>query len=451
MIIHSLKKFTAVVLTGSVIFGLAGCLNFGGNKAVIEAADELASQIADADASKLIKNSTLDKKSKEAQSLTELLSADFKSDDELAFYKAVEATIEYEIDEKSCSVSKGEASVDIVFTIADYESVLKEEFTKIDELTSAIKKADTKEITFTAEFVKEDKEWVADNVGSKKFLKIYDYRNAEIKLALTADMIAGFIDRNFSEFWLTSDDKYTDTDFIEYDYYFDSAVYDYEDRGVYLSYELQKDNVTLYSGGSFLFGSSTNFSCRVDSSMAGYGYGEYFESGKYKLILKMPDGTEIDSETVEVEKNEVVLPTGNPSGGGATLSGEGDYFDFYDPNFKNYVISAEWFDYDGCMTNDYTYTTDVKTIAFSIQVTSDYKEPLLYSFSYATETSQDAIREALDNPIYTETVLPKEYTNGYFYDIDYAVNGDAKPGYYMLVISVAGTDSYIMYGYCYVS
>ena len=64
MIIHSLKKFTAVVLTGSVIFGLAGCLNFGGNKAVIEAADELASQIADADASKLIKNSTLDKKSR---------------------------------------------------------------------------------------------------------------------------------------------------------------------------------------------------------------------------------------------------------------------------------------------------------------------------------------------------------------------------------------------------
>ena len=39
MIRNSLKKAVSVVMTGALLFGLAGCLNFGGGKkAVIEAA-----------------------------------------------------------------------------------------------------------------------------------------------------------------------------------------------------------------------------------------------------------------------------------------------------------------------------------------------------------------------------------------------------------------------------
>ena len=184
------KKTASVLLIGSMILSLTGCLDFtGGKKEVLAAAEALAESVIAANASDLISNSNIDKKSKEATELTEILSLDGKSDEDKAFYTAVEKTIEYEIDEESFTSKKGEASVDITFTIADYEKVLKEEYTKIDDLTSAVKKADTKEIKFTAEFVKEDKEWIADNVGSKKFLKIYEYRTAEIKLALTPDMV----------------------------------------------------------------------------------------------------------------------------------------------------------------------------------------------------------------------------------------------------------------------
>ena len=159
------KRAVSVVLTGAVLLSLTGCLDFGGGKkAVIEAAGVLAENIVAADAAKLIKESSLDKKSKDATALTETLSLDGKKDEEKAFYEAVEKTIEYEVDEESFTSKKGQASIDIIFTMADYESVLKDKYTKIEDLTAAVKKADTKEIKFTAEFIKEDKEWVADNV-----------------------------------------------------------------------------------------------------------------------------------------------------------------------------------------------------------------------------------------------------------------------------------------------
>ena len=218
----SLKKALAVVMTGSVLLGFTGCLDFGGSKkAVLEAADTLASDMVSASASKLIKSSTLDKKSDEAKNLTDLLDNNNYSDDAQAFFKAVEDSIEYEVDQESVSVKKGEASVDIVFTMPDYADVLKDEFTDASELAGAIKKAKTKDFTFTAEFVNEDKEWLADNVGSKKFMKFYDYRNADIKFEVTNEMISDLIDYSLSEFWLTNmDNEYVDTDFIEFDVYF---------------------------------------------------------------------------------------------------------------------------------------------------------------------------------------------------------------------------------------
>ena len=184
-------------------------------------------------------------------------------DEDKAFYQAVEKTIEYEIDEESYSNSKGTASVDIVFTIADYESVLDTEYTKIDDLTAAVKKADTKEIKFTAEFVKnDDKEWVVDNIN-KKFVKLFDYRNQTIELALTADMIKEFINRDMSGFWLADNAKYKDTMFIEYNYYFSSDVLDYKDRGVKLFFKLLKDGQEVFTGEEETFGIATNVKCKV--------------------------------------------------------------------------------------------------------------------------------------------------------------------------------------------
>lgn len=455
---NSLKKAVSVVLTGAILLGFAAC-DFGGasKKAVIEAADGLASDMASASAGKLIKNSTLDKKSSEAESLTALLDSGNYSEDQLAFFKAVEGTIEYEVDESSVKVEKDSASVDITFTMADYSSVLKDEYTDISKLTSAIKKADTKEVKFTAEFVQEDKEWIPDNVGSKKFMKLYDYRNCEIQLQLTAEMIASFIDRSMSEFWLASDGKYIDTTFIEYDYFFDSAVYEYADRGVYVYFKLLKDGSSIFESEDILFGESTNISCRVESADIGLSSYEAVSAGSYTIQLLTSDGDElIDSASVQVEVSPAVPSNpggngGNGGNGGAALSGEGVYFDFTDASFRNSVIDAGWYDYDDCLIGDYTYTSDVKTIAFSIEVTADCNRNVTYFYAWTDEESSEAIKDALDNPEFTNAVSPTSYQNGYFYDLDYTLNGAAKSGFYMLVVLDSTTGNVLMYGYCEVS
>jgi len=457
MLKNQMKKVVSVLLSSAIVFGFTGCLDFGGGKkAVIEAAGELAENMAAADASKLIKNSTLDKKSDEATALTELLSAEYSTDDEKAFYKAVEATIEYEVDEESVSVNKGEASIDIVFTICDYSKVLQDEYTNIDDLTAAVKKAKTTDVKFTAEFVKEDKEWIPDNVGSKKFMKLYDYRNADINFALTADMISGFIDTTMSGFWLADDDDiYFDTDFIEYDYYFDSAVLDYAARGERMYFVLSKDGSDLYSSPEFIFGESTNVVCRVDGDLIGLSSGDTFETGTYTISLYYvgPYGDEIvDVQSCFVEKSVVVTPPttggGNP---GNTFPGEGEYYAFEDLTFRSYVINAKWFDYDGYRTGDAVYSTDVLTIAFSLEVDPSCNISVDYSYYYTDKEDRDSIGDALQNPVYSNTVSPTSYSNGTFYDIDYPVNGEAAPGFYMFVIYEAGTSNVLMYGFCNVA
>ncbi|MBR3248343.1 MAG: hypothetical protein IKG03_08110 [Clostridiales bacterium] len=457
MITNSIKKTVSVLLTGAVLFSLAGCMNLGGGskKAVIEAAETFAADMAAADASKLIKNSTLSKKSDEASALTELLSDSGHTDDEIAFYKAVEKTIDYEIDEDSVSVDKDSASVNIIFSIADYSDVLLEDFKNADELTSAIKKADSATFKFTAEFSKEDKEWIPDNVGSKKFMKFYEYRKADISFALTAEMIAGFIDKDESSFWIYGDEnKYTDTTFIEYDYYFDSAILGYEDRGEQIYFVLKKDGAQIYCSSDMRLGENAKVECRVEGGDIGLeAFGE-FESGTYtiELYYKGENGDElVDSNSIDVEKTVVPILTTGTDPSGDTLSGEGDYYAFTDFVFRSFIIDAEWYDYDDCMIDDMTYTTDVQTIAFSMQVKPAYDKAVDYQFYYSENADTAALEEALTNPIYSATISPKQYSNGYFYDIEYDVGGSAKPGLYVFAVFEAGTENILMYGFCAVS
>ena len=90
-----------------------------------------------------------------------------------------------------------------------------------------------------------------------------------------------------------------------------------------------------------------------------------FMGGKEKMIFKSQEDVDaaiakfkesVIKEGDEVNENDESLeyvpqPSGNGGGGngggGNTSSGEGVYFDYYDASFKNYVIEADWYDYDG--------------------------------------------------------------------------------------------------------
>ena len=442
-----LKKTASVLLAGALLLSLTSCLDLGGGKkAVLEAAQTFGENVASADAAALIKNSSLDKKSKEADVLNELFTTDGKSDEDKAFYTAVEKTIEFEIDEDSYTSKKGTASVDIVFSIADYESVLNTEYTKIEDLTAAVKKADTKEIKFTAEFVKnDDKEWVVDNIN-KKFVKIYDYRNKTIELALNADMVKEFIDRNMSSFWLADDGKYKDTLFIEYNYYFKSEVLDYKDRGVKLFFKLLKDGNEVFTGAEEDFGVSTNIKCKVSNENLGLKINEYLEAGNYEIDLYMKDNKGealVDKISVSVEKSAPKPTT-------TTLQGEGDYFTFRDTEFKKNVLACGWLNTDNTLKNAKTYSKDVKKMCFSFKVDPSCTAELDYAYYYSEKSDKASLEAAMKTSVYHASVKPKQFTEGYFYDFLYQMD-QAKTGVYVIAVFEHGTNNVIMIGYVTVS
>ncbi len=442
-----LKKTASVIMTGALLLSLTSCLDFGGGKkAVLEAAQTFGENVASANADAIIKGSSLDKKSKEATVLNELLTKDGKSDDDIEFYKAVEKTIEFEIDEESYTYKKGTASVDMVFTIADYESVLKTEYTKIEDLTAAVKKADTKEIKFNAEFVKnDDKEWVVDNIN-KKFVKIYDYRNETIELALTSDMVKGFIDRNMSSFWLADDGKYKDTLFIEYNYYFSSEVLDYKDRGVKIFFKLLKDGNEVFTGEEETFGVSTNVKCKVSNENLGLKNNEYLEAGSYEIDLYMKDlnGEQlIDKISVSVEKSAPKPET-------KTLQGEGDYFTFRNSEFKKYVLACGWLNTDNTLKNAKTYSKDVKKMCFSFKVDPSCTAELDYAYYYSEKSDKASLEAAMKTAVFHASVKPQKFTEGYFYDFLYQMD-QAKTGVYVIAVFEHGTNNVIMIGYVTVS
>ena len=446
----SLKKILSVAVTGTMLLGSAGCLKTTDNKKdVIKAAEALASEMASANADGIIKNSTLNTKSDEATDIYEILDGDY-SDDQLAFFKAVEETITYEIDEDSCDVEKDEATVDIIFTIADYDTVLEAEYTDIDELIAAVEKADTKEITFIADFVKEDKEWIANNVGSKKFMELYDYRNAEFSFALTPEMIAEFIDRDLSSFWLAEGGVYTDTTFIEYDYFFDTEALDYADKDVFVYFMLLKDGTDIYDSDVIQFGVADCITCRVDLEQLSFASSDVFDAGTYTIRLLTTDSQLIDEETVTVEVTPEPEPTETVETEPVVVSndGEGVFYAYNDETFKSYVIEAKWFDYDGYKTGDYQFSADVETIAFSLKVTDDCDKTVSYYYAFTDDPTESSVTEAINNCEYSNTISPTSYSNGNYYDIDYPIDGNAIPGYYMFYVTDAETDNVLIYGYC---
>lgn len=182
--------------------------------------------------------------------------------------------------------------------------------------------------------------------------------------------------------------------------------------------------------------------------------GDTFETGTYTISLYYvgPYGDEIvDVQSCFVEKSVVTPPTTGGGNPGDTFPGEGEYYAFEDLTFRSYVINAKWFDYDGYRTGDAVYSTDVLTIAFSLEVDPSCNMTVDYSYYYTDKEDRDSIGEALQNPVYSNTVSPTSYSNGTFYDIDYPVGGEAAPGFYMFVIYEAGTSNVLMYGFCNVA
>jgi len=164
------KRATCIALTSAVIFSMTGCANIpvGAGKVedIIDAGDAFAKAAASCDLTKMGKVSAekFKKDTKDWESILDFSEGEIYDENSALFLSAVVDTIEYEIDEDSAEISKDEASVDVVFTIADYEPILEdEEIRDIDSMIAALEDADTNEIKTTIEFEKDDGEWFVSN------------------------------------------------------------------------------------------------------------------------------------------------------------------------------------------------------------------------------------------------------------------------------------------------
>jgi len=178
------KKVASATIASAMLLSCASCGLLGANKKeIIEAADTFADALVKQDAGKIVKLTNEKKDSDTAAELELLFDKSMYSDDQADFIDAVSDTITYEVDEGSVEADKEEASVDVVFTMVDYEKALDDDFEDIDGVLDALKDCDdTKEVTVTFEFEKDGDDWLISNLKDKAYGKLFDFYTYELDI-----------------------------------------------------------------------------------------------------------------------------------------------------------------------------------------------------------------------------------------------------------------------------
>ena len=283
----SVKKMVAVAMASSMVLSLASCSSSKANDEVIDAADSFASAVCKQDTKKILKATNM----KEKDFPEELFVYDsYVEGAEIKL--AILEELSYEIDEESVEASSkdGDASIDVIFSLPDYDKVFDEtEASSEDELIKELGKADKKEIKVTVEFELDDEDWVVSN-GKKVLDKVFaDVHDASVPSFVNLDDI---------EYeWYFEDEEdgheawYSGTSYIEVDIYnVDYSI---------VSYRVERDGKVLYQ------------------SDKGYTYGAYSDyegaeltpsgmlpAGDYSIIFTVGN-KDLDPFIAHVEEGEI--------------------------------------------------------------------------------------------------------------------------------------------------
>ncbi|MCR4688235.1 MAG: hypothetical protein K5745_01640 [Saccharofermentans sp.] len=312
------KKIATLLAAAMVMTQIAGC-SFLSKGKVVEAAEDFGEAIKSMDCGDIIDLSTAEDDDEVAATLDYLLDRDMYSDDENEYIDAMIDTIEVEVDSKSVSVSGDEASCDIIITMADYEDLEDGEYEEIDELVDAVADADTTEIEFTAEFVKDGDEWLVDNIDDDEFGDIFAFLSAKISVGGVAGSYMADADVTF----LISEGMGVDVDFDTYltmPFYLDLA----EDGSYTLTadFETFKNNFYVWfeeNTDPILYAMlGTDDPDTIETMVSASGYASYDE---FKEALM-----DVVSESIEEEDT---LPAGEDAqhSGTYTVDGANLYLD----------------------------------------------------------------------------------------------------------------------------
>ena len=180
-----IKRIIAVVLSASMLLSLTACFDKS-KEEVLDVADDVASAFADKDAD-AIADLTAEAEDEDITVLQEILDFEgFYDEETAAVLKAIGDSITYEIDEESAEATKKseEGSVDVVFTMVDYESVLENEdnLVDVDTCVAAIEDCeDTIDVEVTFDFVLDGEDWLLSDFTEVSG-NLYDFVPIEVSL-----------------------------------------------------------------------------------------------------------------------------------------------------------------------------------------------------------------------------------------------------------------------------
>lgn len=299
----NITKIFSLTVAAAITASCASCSMIPGmgssakTEDIVDAADAFASALVKCDAGKIIKLTNEEKDSDAAEDLEVLFGNEDYTDEQIAIADAVAGTIEYEIDEDSVKIDKDEASVDVTFTMADYEAVLEGEFSDADEAVAAISDCDdTAEVEVTFEFTLEDNEWLISNLGDKAYSKLYGFYGLDVSFMPD---LASLVDYT---------DIYADYNYVYLSVVFTENVSDYIDGmtfDVFLDGELLYGDQIPYGDGDYIWCDLT-----VDGPL---------ESGTYTVTCYYGD-TVIASDYIDVDNSGSTIISGDPT------NAEGDVY-----------------------------------------------------------------------------------------------------------------------------
>lgn len=325
-----LKKVASVAIAGALVLSFTSCSYFRSAKdEIVLAAEGFASALVKQDTNKIVKLSTEEKDSEAVEALEVLFDDSFYSDDQNKFIKAVRNTIKYEVDEHSVEIDNEEASVDVIFTMVDYEKAFGDDFEGIDAVLDALNDCkDTKEVTITFEFEKADNKWLLSNLDNKGFSKLFDYyRYANIKIGLLSKM-------------RTSEIYHGTIYFVTVYLYFSEDVSGYGTFTIDVYYEGQQIasdmNVKVING--------CNVYCEYGEA------GHTLDSGEYSVTVKC-EGIEIVTHNATVDNS-------------------------FSGNLADEIYSTDWW----LDNDDNTYNSGVEKIEFIVYFTDKVIDYEIYNY-----------------------------------------------------------------------
>lgn len=431
----SIKKAGALVLIGAMFLSLCGCSMFS-KKDVLAAAREVAANIEEFDADRLLSLSTLSSGSDKAEDLRKGLNGDYLDENTLKFCTAVRKTITSQIKEETFTAKGKEASVDIDFKLADYKSVLSKEYKNIDELVSAVRNCDdTIKVTYTAKFVKEDGEWLLDNLMGSGFLSIFEFMDADIG-SLAVDLSKVVKGSGWGD---APSEGYQNAKKLILKVEFTSDITKLAGKGVKMTYSVSKDGKKVWTSDPIELGNDTGIQLDygTDQNPNAEMKSNCLAEGNYKFTLTADNGTVMHTADVNVRVTIKETTAGTTSKG----------YKFYDSNFASKVLNASWANVDQKRVSAASYGSDATAVSFQFQVDPSVTENLQFAYFYSANVA-DALKINVrqDKPVISGVAKPIVNSNGTFYAMGLKTKSGATMKQGLWILAIFSEDKQTLYG-----